>query len=126
MGPFDVGPIGFFDSAVIGNVLALRVDSVDVEFEFGERVIAVLVNDALGPVQILFLGLGFPPISQIAIGSELATLVVESVCYFVSDDPSDGRVIQIGRTIFAEEGSLQDASGKFWKNKQLETVVIER
>ena len=113
MGPFDVGPIGFFDSAVIGNVLALRVDSVDVEFEFGEGVIAVLVNDALGPVQILFLGLGFPPISQIAIGSELATLVVESVCYFVSDDPSDSRVIQIGRTIFAEEGSLQDASGKF-------------
>jgi len=113
MGPFDVGPISFFDSAVIGDVLALRIDAVDVELEFGERVIAVLVNDALGSVQILFLGLGFPPISQIAVGSELATLVVESVCDFVADDPSDGRVIQIGGTIFAEEGSLQDASGEF-------------
>ena len=42
-----VGPVGLFDSAVVGDVLALRHPAVDVEVDLLHGVARVLVHDAL-------------------------------------------------------------------------------
>lgn len=102
--PLDVSPVRLLDAAVIGNVFALRVDSVDLkrrrpldkwfnlllelvylEAELGERIVAVLVDDALGAFEVLLLRGRFPPLGQVAVRSELATLFhsrIESELFF--------------------------------------------
>ena len=40
---------------------------------------------------------------------KLSTLVVESVCDLVPDDPPDGPVVHVARPVVGEEDSLQDS-----------------
>lgn len=44
---------------------------------------------------------------------------------FVPDNPADGGVIEVGRTVLAEEGSLQDASGEFCAKKLVKHVTLK-
>ncbi len=46
-----------------------------VQAEFRERIVAVLANNALGSLQVVFLCWWCPPFGQIAIGAELTSLV---------------------------------------------------
>ena len=48
--PFAVGSVGLFESAVVGDVLALGHAAVDVETDVVQFVGRVLVNDALRPL----------------------------------------------------------------------------
>ena len=111
-----------------------------IQAEFWERIISVLVNNALGPLQIIFLGRRFPPFGQIAIGAELTSLyknnddddktvrvikgkgyylIVKSVRDFVPNNPTDGAVVKVGGSVFAEECALKDTSREFCENKRI-------
>lgn len=48
--------------------------SAYVQAELRERIVAILVNDALSAFQIVFLGWWLPPFGQIAVGSKLTSL----------------------------------------------------
>lgn len=77
------------DAAVVGDILALRLVSVDSAIDLRDDVLAVLIDDA---------GLAFvevvdrrwrPPQHAIAVLVELSTAVVEAVRDFVTDDTAD-------------------------------------
>ena len=58
--------------------------STHVESHFGHGVVAVLVDDALGLLEELVGGLLLPPVVQVSLEVELATLGTNRRCYFVS------------------------------------------
>ena len=60
-----VGPVGLFDPAVVGDVLALRVDAVEAEPEALDPVAAVLLDDAARLPQVRRLRRRLPPVHQI-------------------------------------------------------------
>ena len=60
-----VGPVGLFDSAVVGDVLALRVDAVEAEPEALDLVAAVLLDDAARLPQVRRLRRRLPPVHQV-------------------------------------------------------------
>lgn len=43
---------------------------------------------------------------------------------FVSNNPADGSVIEVGGTIFTKESALKDASREFWKKKGLDYFTL--
>lgn len=69
--------------------IADRLTKTYVESKFGERVIAVLVDDALSSFQVIRLRRWFPPFLQIAIRTELASLFgkrgMSLLLYFPND-----------------------------------------
>ena len=107
-----VGPVGLLDAAVVRNVLPLRVDAVQLQADLGRRVVAVLADDARGLVQELLLGLGLPPVPEVAVGVVLPALVVEAVRDLVADDPADAAVVQVRGPILVEEDALGEEWGK--------------
>ncbi len=68
-----------------------------------------LTYDALLPDLELLDGFVGPPWLQIAIDVELATLIVESVRDFVTDDHSDASVIEGARELRVVERWLQNS-----------------
>lgn len=81
-------------------------------------VVAILLNDALGLIQITGFGFRFPPVDEIAVKIKLSSLVIETVCDFVANDKTDGTVIQITWPIGRKELSLKNASWKFCECKK--------
>ena len=78
--PGEVGPQRLLDAAVVRDVLALGVDTVEVHGGTAPEVhavVAVLVDDALRLLQILPLGLRLPPVHQVTLRVLLAALGVE-------------------------------------------------
>ena len=61
-----VGSVCFLDAPVVGNVLALGVDAVEVEAQSLDGVVTVLADDALRLGQVASLGGGLPPVHQVA------------------------------------------------------------
>ena len=57
--------VGLLDAAVVGNVLALRLLPLEVEPGLLVVLLAVLVDDALGAIIVLFRGLLLPPVFQV-------------------------------------------------------------
>lgn len=90
-----IGVKRLFQAAVVGDVLALRVDAVDVEAVFRQCVVAVLINDALLSLLELTFRLRLPPVAIDAVLVELAADVVEAVCDFVSHHVADCAVVKI-------------------------------
>src|ERR1700691_3425818 len=87
------------DAAVVGSIfasgqLALLRDAVLGNF------LRVLGHDALVFLVITLRIFGGPPIAQVSLGVELATLVVEAVDRFVADDHAGGT--QIGSVVLIE------------------------
>ena len=60
-----VGPVRLFDAAVVGDVLALRVDAVEAEPEALDLVAAVLLDDAARLPQVRRLRRRLPPVHKI-------------------------------------------------------------
>ena len=95
------------ESAIIGGVLALGHAAILLHAgaRFG-NFLGVLVGDALSALVIsLGVRLG-PPIAQVALGVELASLVVEAVNDFVADDRANRAVIYGIVLLRIEEGWL--------------------
>src|SRR5450755_4573816 len=101
------------DAAVVGGIFALGEQAV--LFDSGTSVgdvLRVFVGDALAAFVILFAVFGSPPVPQVSVGVELASLIVEAVDDFVSDDHTDGAVVHGVILGGIEERRLQDASGE--------------
>lgn len=88
-------------------------------------VVAILIDDALGLLQIRLLCVRLPPVAQVTLHIELTTLVVESVCDFVSNDITDGTEIHVLGSLSIEKVTLENASrelcvkqknGNSWKS----------
>ena len=74
-------------SAIVGNVLSLGVDPVEVDGDGGPGgVVAVLPDDALGLVQVVVLRRPLPPVGQVPCRVKRPTLVVETMGNFVPDN----------------------------------------
>src|SRR5215472_134856 len=101
------------ESAIVRGVLALGHAAIllDPGACFG-NFLRVLVGDALSALVVrLGVRLG-PPIAQVALRVELASLVVKPVDDFVADDRADRTVIYGIALLWIEEGRLEDAGGK--------------
>ena len=51
-----IGPVSFFDAAVVGNILALGVDAIQVQPDLRDAVVPVLVDDTPRLTHELLLG----------------------------------------------------------------------
>src|ERR1700740_1982657 len=88
------GAGGQMDAAVVGSVLSLGQQTVLLYAGAGFRhVLRIFVRNAFAAF-VVVLGVRFvPPVAQIAVGVELASLIVEAVNDLVSDDHADGAVV---------------------------------
>lgn len=73
-------------------------------------VVAILIDDALRLLQIRLLCVWLPPVTQVTLYIELATLVVESVCDFMSNDITDGTEVHVLGSLGIEKVTLENAS----------------
>ena len=103
---------------IVRNVLALRIDSIDLQPVFRDSVIAVLVDDALRVVPEVEIGLVVPPVFVVAVLVELPAPVIEAVCDLVSDHEADGSKVQI-----AAKSVRQELTGLWIKMQQSHTWV---
>src|SRR6185369_11967595 len=85
------------NSAVVSGVFAEREFTVLLDARFW-NFLAVLIDDALAAGFIGFCIGVSPPVAQVSLGIELATLVVETMNDFVSDNHSDCAVVH--RVVF--------------------------
>ena len=51
-----ISPVSFFDAAIVGNILALGVDAIEVEPDLRDAVVPVLVDDTPCLAHELLLG----------------------------------------------------------------------
>src|SRR3984957_9912540 len=96
------------DSAVVRGVLALSQAAVLLHAGLGHE-LGVLVGDAIASFVV---GLGIvrsPPVAQIAVLVELASLVVVSMNGFVPNDSAGGRIVDSIVLGGIEERRLQNA-----------------
>ena len=63
--PAAVGLVRLLDAAVVGDVLALGVDAVEVDVDGLCGVVAVLPDDALGLGEVVLLRLRLPPLGEV-------------------------------------------------------------
>ena len=63
--PF-IGLVGLFDASVVSNIFALSRDSVELSLEFRHRVVAILLDNALGFLDKTVQGCLTPPIGQVS------------------------------------------------------------
>lgn len=91
--PLAIRSISLLEPAIIGNVLALRHATVNVQADVFELVRGILIDDALSALpERLDRGV-IPPLLQVAVLVELPTLVVESVRDFVTNYHADAAVL---------------------------------
>lgn len=90
-----VGKQCFFHPSIVGNVLPLRVDAVDVESLplHLHGVVAVLLNYASGLFQVATFSLRLPPVDKISVPVLLASLVVKTVGDLVPHHKPDGSIV---------------------------------
>lgn len=84
-------------------------------------VVAILIDDALRLLQIRLLSVRLPPVTQVTLYIELATLVVESVRDFVSNDIADGTEVHVLRSLSIEKVTLENTSRELCVNKEMVT-----
>lgn len=84
-------------------------------------VVAILIDDALRLLQIRLLSVRLPPVAQVTLYIELATLVVESVCDFVSNDIADGTEVHVLGSLSIEKVTLENTSRELCVNKEMVT-----
>ena len=77
-----------------------------------DRVRGELIDDALCFGLVLRRVLRRPPIAEIALRVELASLIVEAVAHLVADDGTDASVVHSVVRIGVEERRLENAGGK--------------
>ena len=58
--------VSLLEAAIVGDILALGVDAVEVHVDSVRGVVTVLPDDALGLLEELELRLGLPPVLQVA------------------------------------------------------------
>ena len=99
-----------------------------IDWDVVDGVVVVLLHHALSPPHIPLQGLPLPPVLQVPVLVELPALVckqsvsqagaqspeftIKSVSDLVPDDPADGSVVEVVRSLAAEENSLQDPGRK--------------
>ena len=101
------------DSAIVSSVLALGEQTVLLDSGSGVRhFLRVFIRDALAAFVILLAIFGGPPVTQVAVRVEFASLIVEAMNDFMSDDHANGA--EINRIVFRriEIRRLQNTGGK--------------
>lgn len=95
LSPLFVCVICFLDATVVRNVLALGVDTVEVELHIWLSVVAVLFDDAAGLLQVRLLGIGLPPVYKVSVLVELSSLVVETVRNLVTNNETNCSIVHV-------------------------------
>ena len=99
------------EAAEVGDVLAHGEVAVDVHA--GQRLEGVVLRAQLPGAVFERLGVvGGPPVAQVAVGVDLAALVVEAVGELVADHAADGAVVDGGVGVGIEDRRLQDRRRK--------------
>ena len=106
---------GLSNSAVIGNVFALGVGSVELDPYLADLVVAVLVNHALPSLLEALRGLVVPPLLDVPTLVELTSLVVETVGDFVADHDADSAKVESLGKVLVVERWLEDARRKHYR-----------
>lgn len=108
--PCVLTPFSCVSGSTLGSRHTLELATYTQSLVFRDDKVVVLVDDAVGSLLELFIGLMFPPVPVVAIAVELTAAVVETVCDLVTDDVADGTVVQVIWTVLVEEDALQNAS----------------
>src|SRR5260370_35096060 len=86
--------IGDVDASIVGRIFPQSHEPVLLDAGAGlGNLLRILVGDAFAAGFVFLRILRGPPISQVALGVELAPLVVEAVNRFMSDDSPDSAVV---------------------------------
>lgn len=102
---------GDAETSLVSDILAESVLSVGVNS--GEHFDLVELSDeSLGLFSELGCVLRSPPVGHVAVGVEVAALVVETVGHLVADHHADAAVVLGVGSVRIEEGSLEDGGGE--------------
>ena len=73
-----------------------------------DRVVAVLVNDALSPLQVFLLGLLLPPVHQVTLAVHLTALVLVSFILVQSEERERTHIKPVGQLVanYPPKGSI--------------------
>ena len=109
---FTVGPVGFFQSSVVGNIFSQRHSPVHRHIQLFELEIVVLINHALAPLDILPTRRLGPPFAHISNLVEITTRIIETVSNLVADYCTHSAIIQSFRESTIEHWSLEYSGGE--------------
>lgn len=91
----------------------------------GLDVLAVLLDEAVRLVVELSQRLARPPILSVAVLVEARSDRVEAMGQLVSDDGTDGAVVEGDRALLVEEGRLEHGGGNGYKDKTISFSVTQ-
>ena len=98
-------------TTIVGGVLTQGQFAIQLKVVHGDEV-AVFVGDTTG-AGFKFLGILLrPPVAQITLRIEFASLVIEAVGEFVSDHGADATKVDSVIHLLVEERRLQDTCGE--------------
>ena len=78
------------------------------------RVVAILLNDTFGLLEIFFLRIGLPPVDQITITISLTALIVKPVRDLMATDKTQGSIVQIARSAHIEDLSGENSGANIY------------
>ena len=104
------------DTPIISNVLPLGSDAVQVDFLPIDlhRVVAILLNDTFGLLEIFFLSLWLPPIDQITVTISLTALIVKPVGDLMATGKSQGSIVHVPRSAHIEDLSGENSGANIY------------
>ena len=99
------------DTAIISNVLPLGSDAVQVDFLPIDlhRVVAILLNDTFGLLEIFFLRIGLPPVDQITVTISLTALIIKPMGDLMATGKTQGSIVHIARPAHIEDHTSENA-----------------
>jgi len=104
--------VRLFDSSIVGNIFTDGHDSINRKGHIPDLILvceaSILVHQALCLLMEEPLRIRIPPVTELAIGIEVTSLVVITVSDLMSDDPPNRSIIHEGWAILIEKVSLQD------------------
>merc|ERR1711915_771587 len=104
----------FLNSTIVCDIFSLCSNAIDIKsLPINlNRVVAVLIYDALCLLQIFLLGFGFPPVNQVAISILLTSLVIKSMGYLMPNNKPDGSIVHIQWSVSIEEDTIENSCGE--------------
>ena len=116
------------DTPIISNVLPLGSDAVQVDFLPIDlhRVVAILLNDTFGLLEIFFLRLWLPPVDQITVTISLTALIIKPVGDLMAGNETQGSVVHIARSAHVEDQPTEEGGVEYYRIVLIKVETVQR
>lgn len=106
-------PKGLLEATVVGDIFPLSHPTIDVQIHFLQFISRVLIYNALRPFTKRLNSGIVPPLHQIAVFVELATLIIETMSNLMTDYYTDTAIIQGLGKVLRVKKRLQNPRRKY-------------